>query len=214
MPAQLTISEQTRPAPYRRPWRLNAWTLTPAIGARTRRVGTSTGPIFHAVRRSIIAPGMVVPGLLTLVQRGSYHSEPLTGPTAPQSRLWRRFREGSDPHSRGLQTAQERARPAAHGKAARDRGADRRCTRVRRDRRERGVRRREERADDARAPHLAARGTPRERTRDRRQEGRHERRLDRVRRSPARRGCQGDDRVLHCRLGRGKPGGAQALERV
>ena len=34
-PAQLTISEQTSPAPKRRPWRRNACTLTPAIGAST-----------------------------------------------------------------------------------------------------------------------------------------------------------------------------------
>src|SRR5216684_1338776 len=47
MPAQETISEQTSPAPWRRPWRRNAWTLTPAIGARTTRVGISTSRIHH-----------------------------------------------------------------------------------------------------------------------------------------------------------------------
>ena len=50
-PAQLTISEQTRPAPKRRPWRRNACTLTPAIGASTSRVGISTGPIHQLSRR-------------------------------------------------------------------------------------------------------------------------------------------------------------------
>src|SRR5215218_9021312 len=50
-PAQLTISEQTSPAPYRRPWRRNAWTLTPAIGARTTRVGISISQIFQLSRR-------------------------------------------------------------------------------------------------------------------------------------------------------------------
>ena len=44
-PAQLTISEQTSPAPKRRPWRRNACTLTPAIGASTSLVGISTSPI-------------------------------------------------------------------------------------------------------------------------------------------------------------------------
>src|SRR6266516_4163551 len=51
MPAQETISEQTRPAPKRRPCRRNACTLTPAIGARTMRLGTRTGPIHHGSRR-------------------------------------------------------------------------------------------------------------------------------------------------------------------
>ena len=54
MPAQLTISEQTSPAPNRRPCRRNACTLTPAIGARTSRVGISTGPIDQGSRRSTI----------------------------------------------------------------------------------------------------------------------------------------------------------------
>src|SRR5918995_3324914 len=52
MPAQLTISEQTRPAPKRRPWRRNACTLTPAIGASTSRVGISTSRMDQLWRRS------------------------------------------------------------------------------------------------------------------------------------------------------------------
>src|SRR6266446_6487688 len=36
MPAQETISEHTSPAPWRRPWRRNACTLTPAIGVQGR----------------------------------------------------------------------------------------------------------------------------------------------------------------------------------
>ena len=59
MPAQLTISEQTRPAPKRRPCRLNAWTLTPAIGASTSRVGISTGPICQDSRRFTVIWDMV-----------------------------------------------------------------------------------------------------------------------------------------------------------
>ena len=51
-PAQLTISEQTSPAPKRRPWRRNACTLTPAIGASTTRVGTSTSRIHQDERKS------------------------------------------------------------------------------------------------------------------------------------------------------------------
>ena len=43
---------------------------------------------------------------------------------------------------------------------------------------------------------------------------RHERRLGRLGRPPARRRREGDDRVPHRRLGRGEPGRAQALERV
>ncbi len=53
-----------------------------------------------------------------------------------------------------------------------------------------------------------------QRARDRHQRRRHERRLDRLGRAPARRRRQGDRRVPHRRLGRGEPGRAEALERV
>ena len=59
MPAQLTISEQTRPAPKRRPCRRKACTLTPAMGARTRRVGISISPIAQVSRRSIAMAQML-----------------------------------------------------------------------------------------------------------------------------------------------------------
>src|SRR5262249_15395780 len=48
-----------RPAPKRRPCRRNACTLTPAIGARTRRVGICTSPIRQGSRRSTSIPGIV-----------------------------------------------------------------------------------------------------------------------------------------------------------
>src|SRR6187200_685359 len=76
MPAQLTISEHTRPAPNRRPWRLNACTLTPAIGASTRRVGTSTGPIRQGERRSICTGFGWYSEPLTSVRTRVYHSRP------------------------------------------------------------------------------------------------------------------------------------------
>ena len=76
IPAQLTISEQTSPAPKRRPWRRNACTLTPAIGARTRRVGISTSRMRQLSRRSIdIGLRMVLTGI-DRVRGGSYHSRP------------------------------------------------------------------------------------------------------------------------------------------
>ena len=56
-PAQLTISEHTRPAPKRLPWRRKACTLTPAIGASTTRVGISTGPMCHGDRMSTAMAG-------------------------------------------------------------------------------------------------------------------------------------------------------------
>jgi hypothetical protein len=56
IPAAETISEQTSPAPKRRPCRRNAWIDTPAIGASTILVGTSMPPIDHdSLRLSGIA---------------------------------------------------------------------------------------------------------------------------------------------------------------
>ena len=81
IPAQETISEQTSPAPNRRPCRLNACTLTPAIGARTRRVGTSTVPIRQLWRRPDRPVGNRSHGTngrcrLRVRRRGSYPSRP------------------------------------------------------------------------------------------------------------------------------------------
>src|SRR5919202_5114832 len=70
MPAQETISEQTRPAPNRRPCRRKAWTLTPAIGARTTRVGISTSRIHQGSRRFTCAEREIVARpLLTPIRR-------------------------------------------------------------------------------------------------------------------------------------------------
>ena len=41
---RVASDEHTSPAPWRRPCRRKAWTLTPAIGASTRRPGISTSP--------------------------------------------------------------------------------------------------------------------------------------------------------------------------
>ena len=50
---------------------------------------------------------MVLAGCLTLLERGSYHSRPLSGPEGPAvSSLEGILREGRDPHSRGLQAAE------------------------------------------------------------------------------------------------------------
>jgi transcription elongation factor GreA len=83
MPAQLTISEHTSPAPNRRPCRLNACTLTPAIGASTTLVGISTGPIDQLSRRSAATRDMVRTAarkerrrVLTGIPRASYDSRP------------------------------------------------------------------------------------------------------------------------------------------
>ena len=65
-PWQLTISEQTRPAPWWRPWRLNACTLTPAIGARTSREGISTSRIYLQEGRSSV--GAILVEMITGVQ--------------------------------------------------------------------------------------------------------------------------------------------------
>ena len=51
IPAHETISEQTRPAPYRLPCLRKACTDTPAMGASTTRVGISTAPIDQGSRR-------------------------------------------------------------------------------------------------------------------------------------------------------------------
>src|SRR2546423_14684585 len=80
MPAHETISEQTRPAPYRRPWRRNACTLTPAIGARTTRVGISTPAIHHDSCKFTRIEREMVPGrLLTSIPGWRYHPPPPDG---------------------------------------------------------------------------------------------------------------------------------------
>ena len=52
-PQAETISEHTRPAPKRRPWRRNACTDTPAIGASTTRDAISTSPIRNGELRLV-----------------------------------------------------------------------------------------------------------------------------------------------------------------
>ena len=53
-PQAETISEHTRPAPKRLPWRRNACTETPAIGATITRFAISTSPIRNGAVRSIV----------------------------------------------------------------------------------------------------------------------------------------------------------------
>ncbi len=167
-----TISEQTRPAPKRRPWRRNACTLTPAIGARTRRVGISTSPIHQLSRRStsmgdmVVADGCGLDGVTATIRRPAWRSSATFAVpvrrTVPVSRsTWRQVREGRDPHPRGLREPEAGARHAADGGPPRGRRAHPGRARVRRHRRERRVRRREERAGDARAQDRPARGAAR-----------------------------------------------------
>ena len=51
-PQAETISEHTRPAPKRRPWRRKACTETPAMGASTTREPISTVPIRNGEARA------------------------------------------------------------------------------------------------------------------------------------------------------------------
>src|SRR6266481_4211274 len=82
MPAQETISEQTSPAPWRRPCRRKAWTLTPAIGASTTRVGISTSRIHQDSRRFDDIGGIVarqLPGTIDVHPGAEVPSAPAGG---------------------------------------------------------------------------------------------------------------------------------------
>src|SRR4249919_1423289 len=103
MPAHETISEHTRPAPKRRPWRRNACTLTPAIGASTTRVGTSTSRIHQDERKSCVNMRKIV------AAEPSCAEWPLAVPFRPATAPLRRAvllgggrdGQGSHPHQRG-----------------------------------------------------------------------------------------------------------------
>src|SRR5581483_6122169 len=122
--------------------------------------------------------------------------------------------EGSHPHAGGAQEAPGGDRGIVHNAASRGRGADPHRARVRRHRGERRVRLGEERPGSSRGAHRNARGAARELPR-RDEEG-----------DPVGRGLRRDEgaaeghvleqavRVPHRRLGRGEPGGDEALERV
>src|SRR5437588_6464070 len=165
MPAQETISEHTRPAPWRRPWRRKAWTLTPAIGARTTRVGTSTSRIHQDSRKFACTARAWYPGGIDERTPSEYHPPPPGAqPPAVFLRVSRRTRlERSHFDLRGLQEAQGGDRASLDGAPPRDRRANPRRPRVRRQRRERGVRHGEARPRPSRGPHRADRGTAQER---------------------------------------------------
>jgi len=97
MPAQETISEQTRPAPKRRPCRRNAWTETPAIGARTTREGISTPPICQVSCR-FTGIRAWYPGPVDDLCGAEYHPPPPEGwEAAGRFRTWADLEEAGKP---------------------------------------------------------------------------------------------------------------------
>ena len=90
IPAQLTISSRRAPpaaAPLA-PKGLDADTCHGGEHEPRRDLDGADLPRFAKVEHGL---RMVLAGCLTLLERGSYHSRPLSGPRAPQSRLWRAF---------------------------------------------------------------------------------------------------------------------------
>src|SRR5690348_11622654 len=134
--------------------------LTPAIGARTILVGTSTPPIAHGCWR-FTGIGRWYRRTVDGGWSRGYHPPPPTAGTPPAvscSGLQEGCGEGSHPHTGGLQEAPAGDRGAVDRAPARGRGTHPHRARVRRHHGERGVRLGEERPGPSRGAHRDARG--------------------------------------------------------
>src|SRR3954454_826718 len=140
-------------------------------------------------------------------------SRPEPPDTAPHRRTAPRA-EGRHPHPRRPREAQGRDRAPLHGEAERGRRAHQGGARLRRHLRELGVRRRQERAGDARGADRVARGQAALGLGDRLLRARQRGRARRLARQRQGRVVGQVAQVHDRRLDRGRPGREQALQRV